>query len=98
MIVKTKLLSQIINICSLLYVPDHFIYEVNKIFFEFLWGKGKRTKIRREVVVNDKADGGIRMVNFKNMVKALKISRIKRLFNPNNLKWKPKWKTLTLYM
>ena len=32
------------------------------------------------------------------MVKALKISWIKRLFSPNNLKWKPKWKTLTLYM
>ena len=60
--------------------------------------KGKQPKIRKEVVVNNKADGGIRMVNFKNMVKALKISWIKRLFSPNNLKWKPKWKTLTLYM
>ena len=38
------------------------------------------------------------MINFKNMVKALKISWIKGLFSPNNLKWKPKWKTLTLYM
>ena len=33
MILKTKLLSQITNICSLLYIPDHFIYEVDKIFF-----------------------------------------------------------------
>ena len=33
MILKTKLLSQITNICSLLYVPDHFIYEVDNIFF-----------------------------------------------------------------
>ena len=98
MILKTKLLSQIINICSLLYVPDTFICEVDKIFFEFLGGKGKRPKIKREVVVNNKADGGIRMIDFKNMVKALKISWVKRILSPNNLKWKPKWKMLTLCM
>ena len=98
MILKTKLLSQIINICSLLHVPNTFICEVDKLFFEFLWGKEKRPKIKRDVVVNDKSNGGMRMVDFKNMVKALKISWVKRLLSSNKLNCKPRWKILALIM
>ena len=95
---KTKLSSQIVNICSLVHVPEKFVDEVEKLFFEFLWGKGKRPKIKRDVIVNDIADGGIRMIDFKNMVKALKISWVKRLLSSDNEVLKPIWKILALNM
>ena len=44
MFLKTLVLSKIINICSVIHVPDTFMKEVNALFFEFLWGKRKKSK------------------------------------------------------
>ena len=39
MILKTLVLSQRINICSVIYVPDSFINHVDDIFFLILMGE-----------------------------------------------------------
>ena len=65
MILKTMILSQIINICSAVYVSNSFIQQVDELFFEFLWGKGKRAKVKRDVVTNNKQLGGLKMIDFK---------------------------------
>ena len=44
MILKTLVLSQIINICSVIYAPESFINHADDIFLEFLWGKIKDTR------------------------------------------------------
>ena len=49
LILKTLVLSQIINICSVIYVPESFISLVDDIFFEFLWGKYKRHKVKKRL-------------------------------------------------
>ena len=59
-ILKTLVLSKIVNIFSVIYVPDNFIKEVDALFFEFLWGKGKRPKVKKEITINDKVRGGIK--------------------------------------
>ena len=63
--VKTLVLSKIINICSVIHTPDAFIDEVDAMFFEFVWGKGKRAKVRRQTMINDKNWGGIKMIDLK---------------------------------
>ena len=45
-VLKTMVLSQILNICSTVYMPDYFIKQVDSIFFQFLWGQGKRAKVK----------------------------------------------------
>ena len=47
-ILKTLVLSKIVNICSVIYIPDNFIKEVDALFFEFLWGKDKRPRVKKK--------------------------------------------------
>ena len=97
MVLKTLVLSKIINICSVIHVPDTFITEVDALFFEFLWGKGKRAKVRRQIATNDKNLGGIKMIDFKNMVTSLKAMWVKRLLSENTENpYVEKWKVLAL--
>ena len=35
-IIKSLVVSKIVNICSMLYVPSDFIDEIDKLLFEFL--------------------------------------------------------------
>ena len=78
-VLKSLILSQIINICTVIYIPDWFIEKVDKLFFTFLWGTNKRPKVNRDSVINNVACGGLKMVDFPSMVKSLKITYIKRL-------------------
>ena len=45
---------------------------MDSMCFEFLWGKGKRPKVKKGVVINSIERGGIKMIHFKNMVTSLK--------------------------
>ena len=40
-IIKSLIVSKIVNIWSMVYVPSDFIDEVDKLLFDFLWGEGK---------------------------------------------------------
>ena len=95
MVLKTLVLSKIINICSVIHIPDSFIKKVDALFFEFVWGKGKRPKVKRQTAVNDKSRGGIKMIEFKNMVTSLKAMWVKRLLVENTVNpYVEKWKIL----
>ena len=52
-IIKTLILSRIINICNMVYVPQHFIQKIHQMLFGFLWGKDKRPKVRKDIITND---------------------------------------------
>ena len=56
-----------------------FIEDFDKLLFAFLWGKDKRPKIKRTVITNDIAEGGLKMIDFKNTIKSLKAVRVQRL-------------------
>ena len=74
----------------MIYVPTDFIKEVDQLLFTFLWGEGKRPKVKRSVITNDISLGGLKMVDFRNTIKSLKIVWVQRLLceskNSNN-KW-----------
>ena len=48
-----------------IYIPDYFVTQVDHIFLQFMWGQGKRSKVRRDVIINDKSLGGAKMIDFK---------------------------------
>ncbi len=49
---------------------DRIIYEINKEIYEFLWGTTE--KIKRNVLINPKSEGGIDMIHVKSQFEALK--------------------------
>ena len=76
-VLKTMVLSQILNVCSTVYVPEFFIKLIDKLFLPFLWGQGKRAKVKREVMINSKTLDGAKMINFQNMICSRKALWIK---------------------
>ena len=52
-IVKTLGISKLIYSASMLPVPDHYIQEINKLIFNFIWA-GKPPKIKRNAIIGEK--------------------------------------------
>jgi len=76
-----------------LFIPQHVIDKIDKLFFDFLWDKGK-VMVKRTTIIAPIDAGGMNMINFPSMVASSKIMWIKRLLDNCN----PKWKNLALYL
>ena len=46
------------------------------IFFKFLWD-GKGDKIKRDIMINEYEDGGLKMINIRLFTQALKLSWVR---------------------
>ena len=80
--------SQLVYILSALPTNHRFIQEVNNFFFKFLWS-GREDKIKRDVMISDYSDGGLKMIDLTSFKKALKSSWIKKYLDTENQgKWK----------
>lgn len=64
------------------------IKEVNKLFYSFLWN-GKGDRIKRNVIINDYPEGGLKMIDIDSFSKSLKDTWIKKYLDEEN---KGKWK------
>ena len=51
-IVKTLGISKLIYSASVLPVPDHYVQEINKLIFNFIWA-GKPPKIKRNTIIGE---------------------------------------------
>ena len=71
----------------MLPVPDHYIQEINKLIFNFIWA-GKPPKIKRNTIIGEKKDGRLQMCDFKITEKALKIAWIDRIQDESQASWK----------
>ena len=56
------------------------------MLFKFLW-KGV-DKVTRLSAINEYENGGLRMIDFETMVKSLRLTWLKRIFNENDRAWK----------
>ena len=74
-------LPLILYTCSILYTPQWVIKEVDMIFFKFLWSN-KKHHVKKASIISNIEGGGLKMLDFESMVKANKISWIKR-YNSN---------------
>ena len=87
-VIKSLIASQIVHLLSPLPSNHQIIKEINVLFFHFLWN-GKGDKIKRNVIIRDYQDGGLKMIDIISFNKALKSVWIKKYLDVNN---KGKWK------
>jgi len=52
--------------------------EINSLFYDFLWN-GKGDKIKREVMINNYAKGGLNMIDIESFNKGLKTTWFKNI-------------------
>ena len=80
-VIKSLVLPKLVYISSLLPTPQTIIKEVNQLIFNFLW-KGK-DKVTRLSTINIYEEGGLKIMDLDSMIKALRLSWLKRVFSSN---------------
>ncbi len=93
-IITTLIVSKLVYISSMLYVPPWFIKSLDKLLINFVWD-GKPAKIKKSTLIGDIADGGMKMPHIDSKIKALKLSWLKRLVDDGTC---GRWKTLSWKM
>ena len=80
-ILKSLAMSKFVYSMSVLYTPKEVIKEITKCFYSFLWNKVDR--IKRNTLISNYEQGGIRMIDVESMALALKAAWIPRLLSLN---------------
>ena len=87
-VLKSLIASQLVYILSPLPTEHCILNEINKAFFNFLWN-GKGDKIKRDIMIGDYSQGGLRMIDIQSFNKALKTMWVIKYLDESNLgKWK----------
>ena len=87
-VLKSLVASQLVYVLSPLHTNAKVIKEVNKLFFSFLWN-GRGDKIKRDIIINDYSNGGLKMIDIQSFTKSLKATWIKKYLDEGNQgKWK----------
>lgn len=91
-VIKNLALPQLLYVSSNLAVPEWFVKDITSIMYNFIWS-GKRDKIKRNTIISKIEFGGLKMIDFENMIKSQKIMWIKRLISTKDATWKafPQW-------
>ena len=80
-VIKTLAMSKLTYL--FLNIPDpteEFLNDLQKLFFQFLWDN-KNDKIKRTLTYQNYDNGGLKMVNVKAYLSALKITWLKRILS-----------------
>ena len=85
---KSLAASQLVYILAPLPTNQKAIEEIEKLFYDFLWN-GRGDKIKRNTMIRDYSEGGLKMLDIASFNKALKIVWIKKYLDKENYsKWK----------
>ena len=82
-ILKTLAMPQLLYPFTSLHVNQKDIDAVDKLFYEFIWPKGKH-HVKKTTLVQNVSNGGLNMPDFNSMFKAMKLTWINRLITKNN--------------
>jgi hypothetical protein len=85
-IIKTSGISQLLFITNMTNIPINIIKQANSIFYKFLWNGPD--KVKRQSMIADFAQGGLKMPHIESIVKTQKIMWAKRYVNSNYHPWK----------
>ena len=86
-IIKTLLFPKMIYPSSVICTPYKVIKEFNSLIFLFLWNGND--KVIRLSTYAPYDQGGLKMLDYDNMVKALRLSWLKRIVDPDYVSfWK----------
>ena len=87
-VLKSLIASQLVYILSPLPANYAALDVINNMFYSFLWS-GRGDKIKRDVMISDYKNGGLRMIDIKSFNKALKSTWVKKYLDSDNSgKWK----------
>ena len=92
-IVNTLGLSKLTYNALVLPLPENFIKRVDKTILDFIWDN-KPHKIKTNILIGDRKEGGLKMIQFDSMNKAWKASWVRRF----NTGVKAPWKIIPNYM
>ena len=82
-IIKTLALSKLAHLLIVIpNLPKWFAKQINTLFFKFLWNDCP-DRIRRQVVTQAYAKGGLKMIDIDVYISSLKLSSIRRFFQSN---------------
>ena len=89
-VIKCLAMSGLIYTATNCAIPsEQIIKDINKILYEYLWGKTEL--IRRSTLVNDKLNGGIGMIDVQAHFNALKAAWIPKIMCKTEIEhWKEK--------
>ena len=76
-VLKSFVVSQLTYIFSPLHANNNVIKEINGLFYNFLWND-RGDKIKRNVMINDYPEGGLKMIDIDSCNKSLKATWIKK--------------------
>jgi len=83
-VVKTLALSKLTSLFLTIPNPStNLIKDLQKMFFKFIWNDGP-DKISRVTITQDVCNGGLRAVDVKKFIQALKVTWIRRLMQSNS--------------
>ncbi len=85
-IIKTFGMSQLIFITNMINIPMNIIKRANSILYKFLWNGPD--KVKRQAMIANLAQGGLKMPHFESIIKTQKIMWAKRYVNPDFHPWK----------
>ena len=72
-VLKSLVASQLVYVLSPLVANAKVIKEVNKVFYSFLWnGKGEIKLKKRDIIINDYSNGGLKMIDIQSFSKSLR--------------------------
>lgn len=88
-IIKTLALPILIQLLTVLPNPPDYIFnDIQKLFFNFFWN-GKPDRIKRNILINDYCEGGLKIPHVKSFCFSLKMTWIHKLLDPLNFSpWK----------
>ena len=87
LVLKALGLSQLTYALINTVIPNKMLEEINKFIFEFIWNGKKKARIRKDVLIQDYRDGGLKAPDIHSMHTALKYSWIPRLMNGEDDLW-----------
>ena len=77
-VLKSLIASQLVYIFSPLETNHAAIRDINVMFYNFLWN-GKGDKIKRNIMINDYSEGGLKMIDIASFNRSLKATWIKKV-------------------
>ena len=72
-IIRSQAIPIILYSASVLYTPPEVSQEVDHIFFYFLW-PNKKHHVKKKVLIQSIADGGLKMTCFDTILKKNKLT------------------------
>ena len=81
-IIKPKALPLITFVTNFIYVPTDVIKTIETILYDFVWKKNHHVK--KAILVETPAEGGLKMTNVAAIIKANKRNLIKRILNTDS--------------